>query len=365
MRMNANPCAFRVRTTTLFGLFLVIAARCAEPNKLENPPVSEQPDMGAQAGGQGTVTGVGGTGGAQSDSSGMAESGGTGTLPTDSGSGAIGTEASATATDSPPLIDADPVRADASATTCQTGFKACGTACIAQDACCQESGPCKAENGNPCVKGSDCRSGECSDGVCCDRACGGTCQTCAKAGRKGICSAILGEADPPACGSPDSVCLGEMACGAIDQRQLQETSTVQVLNYNFAQTITVGRSGKLMGIRLSLNCEGGSTLLVEVQELAGSTPGGRTLASPSLKSQDVVYAMGENFGRGLVLLNPPIPLNAGAQVAMVLSTSGGSCWPRHSRNNDSYDRGVLFSRLSGQSWGPMNGDLIFETIMLP
>ena len=65
----------------------------------------------------------------------------------------------------------------------------------------------KLEDGKPCQAGSWCKSGHCADKVCCGSACGGTCQACDLAGKKGTCAFV------PASAGPQTDCPGEPLCG--------------------------------------------------------------------------------------------------------------------------------------------------------
>lgn len=96
-----------------------------------------------------------------------------------------------------------------------------GGACKAT---CTGDGDCSAGNfcsggacvtsqldGKSCAGDKQCQSGHCVDGYCCDSVCGAPCQTCAKAGKLGVCS-LVAAGDP----DPRGACQGECAsgCGA-------------------------------------------------------------------------------------------------------------------------------------------------------
>jgi hypothetical protein len=53
-----------------------------------------------------------------------------------------------------------------------------------------------APNGNYCVDGTDCTSGICVDRTCCDKACAGTCMTCASPASPGTCTVADPGTDP-------------------------------------------------------------------------------------------------------------------------------------------------------------------------
>ena len=67
-----------------------------------------------------------------------------------------------------------------------------------------DGGPQRPPADNTCTAGAQCASGFCVDGVCCDRACDGSCESCALTGKVGTCSPIKNAADD-SCGG-DSIC---------------------------------------------------------------------------------------------------------------------------------------------------------------
>ncbi len=75
---------------------------------------------------------------------------------------------------------------------------------------CNGSGACKLPNGDACLLGTDCTSGNCADGVCCNTACTGACQACTAAkkgsGSDGACGNIAVATDP------DNECFGALSC---------------------------------------------------------------------------------------------------------------------------------------------------------
>jgi len=92
---------------------------------------------------------------------------------------------------------------------CTGTSTACPTSCTS-DAHCVEGNVCsagvckpKAANGAACSSNGECISGVCSEGVCCDRACDGTCESCAS----GTCSFVV--AGTPKAGCGYFVCNGE------------------------------------------------------------------------------------------------------------------------------------------------------------
>ncbi|HET6149456.1 MAG TPA: cellulose binding domain-containing protein [Polyangia bacterium] len=122
-------------------------------------------------------------------------------------------------------VRCDPFLCDSSSLTgaCKT---TCAPAtsmadCLAPNSC--NGTVCgKKPDGATCTIGDECNSTVCAQGVCCDRDCSGTCQSCALAGRVGVCS-LVPAGDPPAvasqcpaaavstCGN-DGFCNGSGAC---------------------------------------------------------------------------------------------------------------------------------------------------------
>jgi hypothetical protein len=237
------------------------------------------------------------------------------------------------------------------------------------DTLCDGAGACKSEIGISCQEASDCFSGHCIDGFCCDRACADACQTCANPEEPGICGAPVNMSDPPVCAGSDSVCLGQAACAKLDQRQPRHGGTGQIgEGWNAAQSLTVGRSGRLAALKLRVECESQATLIIEVRELAGSEPNGRILTSARLKSEEIAPRDAVALGFGLAVFNPPVTLAAGARVGFLLNNEGGSCWTNELgffTNEDPYPRGVRFTRRYDGPWDSPPGDLTFETLMLP
>jgi MYXO-CTERM domain-containing protein len=65
-----------------------------------------------------------------------------------------------------------------------------------------------SEDGASCADSADCASRVCIDGVCCDRACSGSCESCALVA--GVCSAVKGATDDTCFG--DKICDADGAC---------------------------------------------------------------------------------------------------------------------------------------------------------
>jgi len=101
---------------------------------------------------------------------------------------------------------------------------ACRTSCTTDGDCqpgfvCTGS-QCRKASGQDCGAGSECASGFCVDGFCCRDRCGGTCESCALAGREGFCDPIPEGTDPDGECPSDSLstcgrtgeCSGQRTC---------------------------------------------------------------------------------------------------------------------------------------------------------
>jgi hypothetical protein len=76
---------------------------------------------------------------------------------------------------------------------------------------CDATGSCKLMEGEPCVDGTLCASGNCTDGVCCNASCGQACYACDLTGSEGTCLP-----DPGQTGLQDS-CPAGQGCNATGQ----------------------------------------------------------------------------------------------------------------------------------------------------
>lgn len=89
------------------------------------------------------------------------------------------------------------------------------------------SNTCRTEraNGQACVIGTQCRSGNCVDGVCCDSVCNGQCEACNRAGALGTCGAVVGAPVAPraACGGPAGQCAA--VCDGVNRMTCTSPAT--------------------------------------------------------------------------------------------------------------------------------------------
>ena len=91
----------------------------------------------------------------------------------------------------------------------------CFDTCVADAQCltpnrCTSNSCGRGNTGAACSTSAQCKSGFCAQGVCCDKACTGTCQSCALAGTVGVCTSVAnGSVDP------SGLCMdeGPSSCG--------------------------------------------------------------------------------------------------------------------------------------------------------
>jgi hypothetical protein len=112
----------------------------------------------------------------------------------------------------------------ANETTCRTKCAASGE-CTGGMVCDVASGACHAPgkaNGQACMTGAECGTGNCADGVCCDLQCTGLCRACVMAQtgkpdgtcanvKDGVKDARCVAQEPSTCGR-DGTCDGQGAC---------------------------------------------------------------------------------------------------------------------------------------------------------
>ena len=133
------------------------------------------------------------------------------------------------------------------------------------------------------------------------------------------------------------------AAAVVDQQQPNIDVTVGALaigggsTQKLAQIVTTGAAGFLAAVRLPVVCETGSSLVVEIQQVAAGVPNGvvRTSQtfpdgslSPSAAFKDLVFSA-------------PVSFSVGEQFAIVLKSSG-SCAVFRGPVGDSYAAGNLY-----------------------
>jgi hypothetical protein len=220
-----------------------------------------------------------------------------------------------------------------------------------------------ARNGTPCSAGDQCTSGMCVDGVCCNFSCGLPCSSCRVAGQAGTCLNVFNDHDGRACIGADLICLTADRCATVDQKTAGPGTCTRAFNA-VAQGFTVGRSGRLGGVRVELgNCKS-SFFYLSLHDVQGTTLVDRmmtTFSSANELKQQVDK-------RPMFLFGQPIPVTAGQKLAF--SFTGACDYRLHCGAPAAYADGISWSGQlldpEGISWTPQpQDDLVFETLMLP
>jgi hypothetical protein len=159
--------------------------------------------------------------------------------------------------------------------------------------------------------------------------------------------------------------------GTLDQQQTDNGGSTPGISSSAseAQTFTAGISGGLDRVDLSLEVEGSSgSVIVEIRNTSG-VPGvpGTALAGGAVPGSAVPGT--QAFVQFTV--NPPAPVTAGTEYAIVAYTSGGALdrWAL-STAADPYVQGAPFASPGAPPTGPWtsngNGhDLAFKTYVVP
>ncbi len=157
------------------------------------------------------------------------------------------------------------------------------------------------------------------------------------------------------------------SAGTLDQQQTDDTGGfIGISSGSAAQTFTVGITGKLDKVDLSLETSGNLTpLVVQIRNSSG-VPGAMVLASQDLPGSAVpslhVFVP--------VHFDSPASVVAGAQYAIVAYTSGGSLYKWARGAGDSYAGGVGFTSSSSPPsgsvfWTSQPSDFTFKTYVIP
>jgi hypothetical protein len=119
---------------------------------------------------------------------------------------------------------------------------------------CNGGSACRdGDDGEACLSGTECLSGNCIDGVCCDGTCGATCESCSLSGLEGFCNFVPAATDPENECPGAQVCDGQNAC-------VRPLSNVPSLS-----------GWGLLALTMLL---GGATLVVWAQRRAGDASSG-------------------------------------------------------------------------------------------
>jgi hypothetical protein len=239
----------------------------------------------------------------------------------------------------------------------QNGAERCPTGQI-----CDGLGRCAAKIGAACVASPDCASGFCAQGICCTSVCNETCETCAGPS-PGVCTEI--EAERDSCATY-YICVGRGGCGVVDQRQDNESGgNATILGVKRAQVVTmgVGPTSKLVAFRVKLDCAAAARLTVDITETVGGRPGGTPLASATVDGGRLKL----HDGFVLVRFTSPPVIPLGRAIALTLLAEGAECRVTTYggfEQIDPYPRGGSFVLQAGQ-WQAMEGDLAFQTLIMP
>ena len=147
--------------------------------------------------------------------------------------------------------------------------------------------------------------------------------------------------------------VGGMAIGGTSDQRL-------------AQTVTVGVSGRLIGIMLPVACESGR-LVMEIRDVVGGEPGSTIFARTNLPARRLPD-LGPSFQ--MVPVRGMASFVAGDQFAIVLDNPSGGCGIFRGPVGDSYSGGQgLFEALPNPpGWVPFSEtedrlDLPFMTVV--
>lgn len=134
-----------------------------------------------------------------------------------------------------------------------------------------------------------------------------------------------------------------------------------------AQTVTVGRAGRLRGVFLPVGCQSGK-LIVEIRNVETDLPGSVLLGRHGFPAEDVT-AIGGLF-RYFRLRDTDLSFVAGDRFAIVLRNPTGACASFPGQPGDTYTGGGGFFDFLGRigGWGPLSTfptapDLPFITVM--
>jgi len=105
-----------------------------------------------------------------------------------------------------------------------------------------------------------------------------------------------------------------------------------------AQIVTAGVSGDLAQVQLPVGCASGSSLLVQIEGVSGTTPNGTVLASQLVASSELPSFDG---GFNAIDFAKPARVTAGSSFAIVLSSSG-FCGIFEGPAGDAYQGGNMF-----------------------
>ena len=158
---------------------------------------------------------------------------------------------------------------------------------------CNGGGQCKLDNGQPCVVGGDCLTGNCpaADGVCCNAACSGVCQACVATktgGANGTCGNVQSMTDP------DNECVATTSCNGAGACNKQPNGSPCTQNAECNSNICSGD-----GVCCNAACSG----VCQACDLAGSNGTCTSIASgqdPDAECAGTHFCNGSNSCRKVV-----------------------------------------------------------------
>jgi hypothetical protein len=146
---------------------------------------------------------------------------------------------------------------------------------------CNGARACALPNGQACLVGTDCITGECVDGVCCNVACGSICSACTAAktgGVDGTCDFVSYGTDPDTDCTANQRCDGGGACKKVDGQTCgngAECLTGNCIDGHCCDTVCGGICEACDGA-LTIGANGVCSPVTAFSDPDGNCPGGST-----------------------------------------------------------------------------------------
>jgi hypothetical protein len=237
-------------------------------------------------------------------------------------------------------------------------------ACKAGEAC-DGRGHCALPQGADCQTADQCVTGHCTHNVCCDRACDQICEDCRAETRptpRGTCVGVSAESEPNSCAMP-STCVRPGACAQLDQQVESDGENYgEGANRQFAQTFTVGRTGRLAAVRLAAGCLRDEQYRLQIQTATAAGPTGQVLSTQIFSGPS---ALTDPMVQFVALATPPSVV-AGQILAVVFGPNGQvpPCFVL--RRSGIYPGGGYFSQDDAGIWHSLpQYDMLFSTYVMP
>lgn len=222
--------------------------------------------------------------------------------------------------------------------------------------------PALDPNGRVCTSASTCSSNSCVDGVCCEERCG-ACATCNDRNSPGICTAMRGYTDPGECEGTKG-CSSMGTCLNVDQKMttFRADRAVTAIRDPLWQVITFNTAGKLMELRMNLNCVDKSLVINVWFESVRSdgAPSGSRIRTARVVNQ--VQPPGAAESMHAVVPQTPIDVRAGDRVAVgVQGPPDEQCYV--ALNHDvTYSGGEMWQE-GATELAILEGAMIFEALV--